>query len=104
EKVTVQFREPIRLCRPKSHRPVILPLTEEGGGRCYVKPASRITLHSTGQAHLRPSPRKPSPNPALERAGRIFDRVEVNQKGWPNVPSPLCLHLDHKPSLLSSAF
>ncbi|CAN0922591.1 hypothetical protein LINGRAHAP2_LOCUS33128 [Linum grandiflorum] len=46
----VQFREPDRLSRPKSHQPVILPLAREGGDRCSVKPASRIALLSRNQA------------------------------------------------------
>ncbi|CAN0921003.1 hypothetical protein LINGRAHAP2_LOCUS32377 [Linum grandiflorum] len=46
----VQLGKPCRLGGPKSHRPVILPLAREGGDRCSVKPASRITLHSTNLA------------------------------------------------------
>ena len=35
---------------PLEHRPVILPPTGAGGGRCSVKPASRSFLHSRSHA------------------------------------------------------
>ncbi|CAN0879300.1 hypothetical protein LINGRAHAP2_LOCUS12954, partial [Linum grandiflorum] len=52
----------------ESHRPVILPLAGEGGDRCSVKPASRITLLSTDKAFL-VFTEKPKPNSSLGTGG-----------------------------------
>ncbi|CAN0879299.1 hypothetical protein LINGRAHAP2_LOCUS12954, partial [Linum grandiflorum] len=90
---------PDRLCGPESHRPVILPLAGEGGDRCSVKPASRITLLSTETRPPRSSPRNPSPTPVLERAGQRSDTSSPTFEA-----SPMSHHLNASTRITSSRY
>ncbi|RYR68827.1 hypothetical protein Ahy_A03g015298 [Arachis hypogaea] len=88
---------------PEELRPVIPPLLGEGSGRCSVKPASRIALHSRSQVAWAFA-QTTGPNSQLGVGRPTTCPCKPNLAGQKHLFHHLnCPHMGHKLSLHSSA-